>query len=97
MHQLQTEYQQSLNQGQYLQPTIKIWETYKREIDYIIQAVIEWKITAYTHLYQLLKDCQQSNLPLTDNMLNLALSSVMFANSLKLPPIPNNYQIKLTD
>ncbi|WP_413175304.1 AAA domain-containing protein [Anabaena azotica] len=97
LHQLQTEYQQSLNQGQSLQPTIKMWENRKREIDYIIEAVIEWKTTAYNHLYQILKDCQQSNLPLTDNMLNLPLGLVMFANNLKLPLIPKNYQIKLPD
>ncbi|WP_016951260.1 AAA domain-containing protein [Anabaena sp. PCC 7108] len=97
LHQLQTEYQQFLNKDQSLQPTIQIWENRKREIDYIIEAVVEWKLTAYSHLYQVLKDCQQSNLPLTDNMVDLPLGLLMFAKNLKLPLVPKKYKINLPD
>ncbi|MBD2292643.1 AAA family ATPase [Anabaena sphaerica FACHB-251] len=97
LHQLQIEYQQFLNQGQSLQPTIQIWENRKREIDYLIEAVREWKTTAYTHIYQVLKDCQHSDLKLTDNMLNLPLGLLMFANNLKLQILPKIYQIKLPE
>ncbi|TAF07733.1 MAG: DNA helicase [Nostocales cyanobacterium] len=97
LHQLQTEYQKFLNQGQSLQPTIQIWENRKREIDYIIEAVKEWKITASSHLYQVLKNCHQFDLPLTNELLNLPLGLLMFANNLKLPILPKNYQIKLPE
>lgn len=95
LHQLQTEYQQFLNQGKNLQPTIQIWQNRKREIDYIIEAIKAWKTTANLHLYQVLKNCQQSDLPLTEELLDLPLGLLMFANNLKLPILPKNYQIKL--
>ncbi|MGM3305254.1 AAA domain-containing protein [Anabaena sp. WFMT] len=97
LHQLQTEYQQFLNKDKSLQPTIQLWENRKREIDYIIEAVIEWKSTAYNNLYQVVKNCQQSDLPLTDNMVDLPLGLLMFANNLKLPIVPKNYKIGLPD
>ncbi|AFZ58995.1 AAA family ATPase [Anabaena cylindrica FACHB-243] len=97
LHQLQTEYQQFLNKDKSLQPTIQLWENRKREIDYIIEAVIEWKSTAYNNLYQVVKNCQQSDLPLTDNMIDLPLGLLMFANNLKLPLVPKNYKISLPD
>ncbi|MEA5554382.1 AAA domain-containing protein [Anabaena cylindrica UHCC 0172] len=97
LHQLQTEYQQFLNKDKSLQPTIQLWENRKREIDYIIEAVIEWKSTAYNNLYQVVKNCQQSDLPLTDNMVDLPLGLLMFANNLKLPLVPKNYKISLPD
>jgi uncharacterized protein (UPF0147 family) len=97
LHQLQTEYEQFINKDQSLQPTIQIWENRKREIDYIIEAVIEWKSTAYNNLYQVFKNCQQSDLPLTDNMVDLPLGLLMFAKNLKLPLVPKNYKISLPD
>lgn len=97
LHQLQTEYQKSINQDHKLQPTIQNWENRKREIDYIIAAVKEWKTTAYSHLYQVLKNCQQSDLLLTEEMLHLPLGLLMFAKNLNLPILPKNYQIKLPE
>ncbi|MCW9679626.1 hypothetical protein FJR41_002130, partial [Dolichospermum planctonicum UHCC 0167] len=49
-----------------IQPTIQIWENRQREIDYIVEAVVEWKSTGYNNLYQVLKECQQSDLLLTE-------------------------------
>ncbi|MDF5739587.1 MULTISPECIES: translation initiation factor IF-2 N-terminal domain-containing protein [unclassified Nostoc] len=97
LNQLQPNYQQYLAKLQNIQQTIQIWENRKREIDYIISAVKEWKSTAFSHLYQTLKDCHQSGLPLTDNLVDLPLSLLMFANTLKLPIVPKNYNINLPD
>ncbi|MEH2421991.1 MAG: translation initiation factor IF-2 N-terminal domain-containing protein [Nostoc sp.] len=97
LNQLQPNYQQYLTKLQNLQQTIQIWENRQREIDYIISAVKEWKSTASSHLYQTLKDCQQSGLPLTDNLVDLPLGLLMFANTLKLPIVPRIYQINLPE
>ncbi|MEY2914468.1 MAG: hypothetical protein RLZZ184_3777 [Cyanobacteriota bacterium] len=50
---------------------IKNRDHFEREIDYIVEAVVEWKSTGYNNLYQVLKECQQSDLLLTENMVNL--------------------------
>ncbi|MEH2129579.1 MAG: translation initiation factor IF-2 N-terminal domain-containing protein [Nostoc sp.] len=97
LNQVQPDYQQYLTKLQNLQQTIQIWENRKREIDYIISAVKEWKSTAPSHLYQTLKDCQQSGLPLTENLLDLPLGLLMFANTLKLPILPKVYKINLPE
>ncbi|MEH1822001.1 MAG: translation initiation factor IF-2 N-terminal domain-containing protein [Nostoc sp.] len=97
LNQLQPDYQQYLNKLQNLQQTIQIWENRKREIDYIISAVKEWKSTAPSHLYQTLKDCHQSGLPLTENLVDLPLGLLMFANTLKLPIVPKIYKINLPE
>jgi len=97
LNQLQPDYQQYLTKLQNIQQTIQIWENRKREIDYIISAVKEWKSTAPTHLYQTLKDCHQSGLPLTENLVDLPLGLLMFANTLKLPIVPKNYKINLPE
>ncbi len=97
LNQLQPDYQQYLTKLQNLQQTIQIWENRKREIDYIISAVKEWKSTAPSHLYQTLKDCQQSGLPLTENLVDLPLGLLMFANTLKLAIVPKVYKINLPE
>ncbi|MBW4677843.1 MAG: translation initiation factor IF-2 N-terminal domain-containing protein [Desmonostoc geniculatum HA4340-LM1] len=97
LNQLQTDYQKFLAKQQNLQQTIQIWENRQREIDYIISAVKEWKSTAHSHLYHTLKDCQRSGLPLTDNLVDLPLGLLMFANTLKLPIVPKNYKINLLE
>ncbi|WGV28413.1 AAA domain-containing protein [Halotia branconii] len=97
LHQLQTERQQLLPKQQNLQQTIQILQNRQREIDYIITAVVDWKSTAPTHLYQVISTCQQSGQPLTDNLVDLPLGLWMFANSLKLPLLPKNYTINLPD
>ncbi len=97
LHQLQTEHQQLLPKQQNLQQTIQILQNRQREIDYIITAVVDWKSTAPSHLYQVINSCQQSGQPLTDNLVDLPLGLWMFANSLKLPLVPKNYTISLPD
>ncbi|MFS0513227.1 translation initiation factor IF-2 N-terminal domain-containing protein [Nostoc sp. UIC 10607] len=97
LNQLQPDYQKYLAKLQNIQQTIQIWENRKREIDYIISAVKEWKATAPSHLYQTLKDCQQSGLPLTENLVDLPLGLLMFANTLKLPIVPKIYKINLPE
>jgi len=97
LNQLQADYQKFLTKQQNLQQTIQIWQNRQREIDYIISAVKEWKSTAHSHLYQTLKDCHQSGLPLTDNLVDLPLGLLMFANTLKLPIVPKNYKINLPE
>ncbi|MEH2283639.1 MAG: translation initiation factor IF-2 N-terminal domain-containing protein [Nostoc sp.] len=97
LNQLQPDYQQYITKLQNLQQTIQIWENRKREMDYIISAVKEWKSTAPSHLYQTLKDCQQSGLPLTENLVDLPLGLLMFANTLKLPILPKIYKINLPE
>ncbi len=97
LNQVQPDYQKYLAKLQNLQQTIQIWENRQREIDYIISAVKEWKSTAPSHLYQTLKDCQQSGLPLTENLVDLPLGLLMFANTLKLPIVPKIYKISLPE
>ncbi|MEA5504661.1 translation initiation factor IF-2 N-terminal domain-containing protein [Halotia wernerae UHCC 0503] len=97
LHQLQTEHQQLFPQQQNLQQTIQILQNRQREIDYIITAVVDWKSTASSHLYQVISNCQQSGQPLTDNLVDLPLGLWMFANSLKLPILPKSYTINLPD
>jgi len=96
LQKLETDHQKLSNQTD-LQPTIEIWQNRKREIDYIIEAVVEWKSTAYNNLYQVLKECQQSDLGLTENMVDLPLGLLMFAKTLKLSIVPKNYKISLPD
>ncbi|MBG1258359.1 translation initiation factor IF-2 N-terminal domain-containing protein [Nostoc commune] len=97
LNQLQPDYQKHLAKLQNIEQTIQIWENRKREIDYIISAVKEWKSTAPSLLYQTLKDCQQSGLPLTENLVDLPLGLLMFANTLKLPIVPKIYKINLPE
>ncbi len=97
LNQLQPDSQQYLTKLQNIQQTIQIWQNRKREIDYIISAVKEWKSRAFSHLYQTLKECYQSGLPLTENLADLPLGLLMFANTLKLPIVPKTYNINLPD
>ncbi|MEH2202555.1 MAG: translation initiation factor IF-2 N-terminal domain-containing protein [Nostoc sp.] len=97
LNQLQPDYQQYLAKLQNIQQTIQIWQNRQREIDYIISAVKEWKSTALSHLYQTLKECHQSGLPLTENLVDLPLGLLMFANTLKLPIVPKTYKINLPE
>ncbi|MBN4000419.1 translation initiation factor IF-2 N-terminal domain-containing protein [Nostoc sp. LPT] len=97
LNQLQPDYQQYLTKLQNIQQTIQIWQNRKREIDYIISAVKEWKSTAPSHLYQTLKECHQSGLPVTENLVDLPLGLLMFANTLKLPIVPKIYKINLPE
>lgn len=97
LNQLQPDYQKYLAKLQNIQQTIQIWENRKREIDYIISAVKEWKSTAPSLLYQTLKECHQSGLPLTENLVDLPLGLLMFANTLKLPIVPKVYKINLPE
>jgi superfamily I DNA and/or RNA helicase len=94
LQKLETDLQKS-SLHKNIQPTIQIWENRQREIDYIVEAVVEWKSTGYNNLYQVLKECQQSDLLLTENMVNLPLGLLMFAQNLKLPIVPKNYKISL--
>jgi uncharacterized protein (UPF0147 family) len=96
LEKLETDHQKSSNQND-LQPTIKIWENRKREIDYIVEAIVEWKSTAYNNLYQALKECQESDFELTESMVGLPLGLLMFAKTLKLTIVPQNYQISLPE
>jgi len=96
LEKLETDHQNRHNQND-LQPTIQIWENRKREIDYIIEAIVEWKSTAYNNLYQALKECQESDFELTESMVGLPLGLLMFAKTLKLTIVPKNYQISLPD
>ncbi len=97
LNKLQPDYQQYLTKLQNIQQTIQIWQNRKREIDYIISAVKEWKSTAPSHLYQTLKECHQSGLQLTENLVDLPLGLLMFANTLKLPIVPKIYKINLPE
>ncbi|MDZ8227433.1 translation initiation factor IF-2 N-terminal domain-containing protein [Nostoc sp. ChiVER01] len=97
LNQLQPDYQKYIAKLQNIQQTIQIWENRKREIDYIISAVKEWKSTAPSFLYQTLKECHQSGLTLTENLVDLPLGLLMFANTLKLPIVPRIYKINLPE
>ncbi|BAZ24709.1 translation initiation factor IF-2 domain-containing protein [Kalymmatonema gypsitolerans NIES-4073] len=97
LNQLQTDYQQFVTKQQSLEQTIRSWENRKREIDYIITAVKEWKSTAYSNLYHVLNDCQKSGQPLTENLADLPLGLLMFAKTLKLEIVPKGYTLNLPE
>jgi DNA polymerase III delta prime subunit len=97
LNQLQTDYQRFLTKQQSLEQTIRSWENRKREIDYIITAVKEWKSTAYSNLYHVLNDCQKSGQPLTENLADLPLGLLMFAKTLKLEIVPKGYTVNLPE
>ncbi len=97
LNQLQIDYQQLLTKQQSLQQTMQGWENRKREINYIIEAVTEWKATAYAELYQVLSDCYKSGQPLTENMVQLPLGLLLFANKLKLLIVPKNHKTTLPE
>ncbi|MBW4644469.1 MAG: translation initiation factor IF-2 N-terminal domain-containing protein [Goleter apudmare HA4340-LM2] len=97
LHQLQVNYQQFLTKQQNLQQTLQGWENRKREINYIIEAVTEWKSTAHVELYQILKSCHESGEALTENLVQLPLGLLMFAKKLKLQIVPKNYQLNLPE
>ncbi|MFB2737853.1 AAA domain-containing protein [Umezakia ovalisporum] len=89
--------QEFISERQTLQQTIQGWQNRKREIDYVIAAIKEWKFTAPLLLYQIIKECQQSGQTLTEDMLQLPLGLLMFADQLKLTILPKKYQINLPD
>ncbi len=89
--------QEFLAKQQNLQQTIQGWQNRKREIDYVIAAVKEWKFTAPMVLYQIIKECQQSGQILTPELLQLPLGLLLFAQQLKLPILPQKYQVNLPD
>jgi hypothetical protein len=97
LHQLQTNYQKSLSKQQNLQQTLQGWENRKREINYIIEAVTEWKSTAHLELYQILKKCHESGETLTENLVQLPLGLLMFASKLKMQIVPKNYKLTLPE
>lgn len=97
LHQLQINYQQSYSKQQNLQQTLQGWENRKREINYIIEAVTEWKSTANLELYQILKKCYESGEALTENLVQLPLGLLMFANKLKIQIVPKNYKFDLPE
>lgn len=97
LNQLQIDYQQLLSKQQSLQQTIQSWENRRREVNYIIEAVTEWKSTAYSELYQILSDCHKSGQPLTENLVQLPLGLLMFANKLKIQIVPKNYKMTLPE
>ncbi|MDB9345182.1 AAA domain-containing protein [Nodularia spumigena CS-586/05] len=89
--------QEFLSLRQILQQTIQGWQNRQREIDYVIAAIKEWKSTAPVVLYQIVKECQQSGQTLTEELVQLPLGLLMFANQLKLTILPKKYQIHLPD
>ncbi|MGI2909139.1 AAA domain-containing protein [Tolypothrix sp. VBCCA 56010] len=88
LNQLQTDYQQFITKQQSLQQTIQNWENRKGEIDLVITAVKEWKSTAYSRLYEILNNCQQSGQLLTNDKVQLPSELLELANSSNLPLVP---------
>lgn len=97
LNQPEIDEQEFLSKRQILQQTIKGWQNRQREIDYVIAAIKEWKSTAPVVLSQTVKECQQSGQTLTEDLLQLPLGLLMFANQLKLTIVPKKYQIHLPD
>jgi hypothetical protein len=97
LNQLQTDYQQFLTKQQNLQQAIQSWENRKREIDLVITVVKEWKSTAYSRLYQILNNCQQSGQLLTNYQVQLPSKLLQLASSSNLPLVPTNYTVNKID
>jgi DNA polymerase III delta prime subunit len=98
LQQLQKQFPHQNNHTYNLERTaqisIKDWENRQREINYIIDAIQEWKKNASAHIYDLVANSQTSEVLLTEEMLNLPLGLLMFAHQLQLPILPKNCQIK---
>ena len=72
LQQLQKQFPpQDRSLGKTAQTSIKDWENRQREINYIIDAIQEWKKNASAHIYDLVVDSQTSEVLLTEEMLNL--------------------------
>ncbi len=91
LNQLQRDDQQFLSKQQNLKQSIQNCENHKREIDLIITAVKEWKSTANSRLYQILKNCLQTG-QLTDDVLQLPSELWKIASSSNLALVPATYK-----
>ncbi|MUG97172.1 AAA family ATPase [Scytonema sp. UIC 10036] len=95
--QLQRDYQQSLTKLQNIEIKIKNLTSRKSELEFVVNAVKEWKSTANTRLYQLLKNCRQTGALLTDELIQLPAGLWMIARTLNLPLVPPNYKVNKID
>ncbi|GAA6623125.1 AAA domain-containing protein [Scytonema sp. NUACC26] len=95
--QLQRDYQQSLTKQQNIETKLKNLLSRKSELDFVINAVKEWKLTATTRLYQLLDNCRQTGSLLTDELIQLPAGLWMIARTLNLPLVPQNYKVNKID
>jgi phage gp16-like protein len=97
LNQLQKDYQQFLTKQQNLQQAIQSWENRKQEIDLVITVVKEWKFTAYSRLYKILNNCQQSGQLLTNDQVQLPSELLQLASSFNLLLVPTNYTVNKID
>ncbi|KYC41927.1 DNA helicase [Scytonema hofmannii PCC 7110] len=95
--QLQRDYQQSLTKQQNIETKIKTLESRKSELEFVVNAVKEWKSTANTRLYRLLKNCRQTGSLLTDELIELPAGLWMIARTLNLPLVTPNYKVNKID
>ncbi|MBR8835881.1 MAG: AAA family ATPase [Stigonema ocellatum SAG 48.90 = DSM 106950] len=97
LSQLEKDNQQFLSKQQSLKQAIHDWEKRKREIDFIIAAVKEWKSTASSTLYQVLNSTRQSGQLLTDKGVQLPSELLAVASSSNLPLVPAIYKVNSID
>ncbi len=97
LNEAKKNYQHTLANQQSLQSQIKHLESRRSELDFIINAVKEWKSTANSRLYKILQDCRQSGELLKDDLIGLPAGLWMLARSLSLPLVPNNYKVNKID
>lgn len=95
LEKLQAEYHPLIYKPQDIQPSIQIWENRQREVDYIVEAMKEWKNTANIQIYQALINCYHGDLKITEDIFNLPVGLLMFAKNLKIAIVPKKYQINL--
>ncbi|MEC4811758.1 MAG: AAA domain-containing protein [Scytonema sp. PMC 1069.18] len=97
LNQLQTDYQQNLNQQQSLSAKLKEVENRKLEIEFVVTAMKEWKTTAIARIYKIVSDCRQTGTLLTDELLQLPAGLWMIARSLNLPLVSTHYKVNRID
>ncbi|KAF3890513.1 MULTISPECIES: AAA domain-containing protein [Nostocales] len=95
--QLQKDYQQSLTKQQNIETKIKNLESRKSELEFVVNAVKEWKSTANIRLYRILTNCCQTGSLLTDELIELPAGLWMIARTLNLPLVPQIYKVNKID
>ncbi|GAB1543483.1 hypothetical protein NUACC21_61580 [Scytonema sp. NUACC21] len=94
---LQKDYQQSLTNQRTIETRIKSLESRKSELEFVINAVKEWKSTAHARLYRLVDNCRRTGTLLTDEMFQLPAGLWIIARTLSLPLVPVHYKINKID
>lgn len=82
---LETNYQQSLTNQKNIQQSLNSWQNRQSRIVALRTKIDQWKSTAYDSVYVAMKQSVETNRAFTDNLIQLPLDVVSFANATPAP------------